>query len=858
MNSASDWPHFKSYSGEYLRRIALPLGGIGTGCVSLGGRGDLRDWEVVNRPAKGFNPPQTFFALRAEWDNQLFSSALEGPMALEDYEGPLGCPTKNHGLPRFRSCSFDAAYPLGQVLLDDPRSPVSVVLQAFNPLVPGDSKLSGLPMAFLRYALVNKTEHEVRAAVCGSLGNFVGFDGTSGRTVDNFNEVRESRGLRGIFLGTAGTPADSEQWGSLALSTTAHEVTHRTAWAQLSWGDALLDFWDDFCDDGRLDERAHAGGESPTASLAASVIVPPGGIAQVSFLLTWHFPNRVTWTPKLAVGEATAPPEIVGNFYALPYRDAWHVAECVTPQLGELEAKTVKFVRAFCTSDLPDVVKEAALFNISTLRTQTCFRTADGHFFGWEGCHDNAGSCYGSATHVWSYESALAYVFGDLSRSMREVQFLHATRENGSMSYRVNLPLERAQEYPGAAADGQMACIMKLLRDWELCGDDLWLRRLWPKARKALEFSWIDRGWDPDQDGVMEGCQHNTMDVEYFGPNPQMAGWYLGALRAARIMALAMGESEFSARCAHLFEGGRAWIDGNLFNGEYYEHHIRPAGSQENIAAGLRHPTFGTRDLVDPEFQLGTGCLVDQMVGQYMAHLCDLGDLLDPAHIRMALQGVMRHNFREALWGHFNHLRSFALDGESALLMASYPRGNRPRRPFPYYNEAMTGFEYSTAVHLIYEGEIEAGLKVITAIRERYDGLKRNPFNEAECGHHYARAMASWSAVIAMTGFHWNGRQGVLTFNAATQPVHWFWSNGGAWGVCRQQPEESCIGIELEVLGGVLPFVEFHLRGYGFTRLDKSRDCSQGISLTVERADLSGKIGAEATIATHRSCDASE
>ena len=115
-----------------------------------------------------------------------------------------------------------------------------------------------------------------------------------------------------------------------------------------------------------------------------------------------------------------------------------------------------------------------------------------------------------------------------------------------------------------------MGCLMKLYRDWQLSGDDTMLRALWPKARRALEFCWIDGGWDADQDGVMEGCQHNTMDVEYYGPNPQMGAWYLGALRVAEEMAGHLGEQAFAQRCRELFERGSQWLDAHLFNGEYY------------------------------------------------------------------------------------------------------------------------------------------------------------------------------------------------------------------------------------------------------------------------------------------------
>jgi uncharacterized protein (DUF608 family) len=314
-------------------------------------------------------------------------------------------------------------------------------------------------------------------------------------------------------------------------------------------------------------------------------------------MLTWHFPNRMTWTPakraespqssSCCQGSSCSNPDWVGNHYATRYDDAWDVAVKVAPNLEKLEQQTVAFVRAISESDFPDVVKEAALFNLSGLRSQTAFRTAEGHFLGWEGCHDHSGCCHGSCTHVWNYEQATAFLFGQLSRSMREIEFAHATDERGLMSFRVNLPLDRAREFAKAAADGQMGCLVKLYRDWQLSGDEDMLRNLWPHARRAMEFSWIKNGWDADRDGVMEGCQHNTMDVEYFGPSAQMQGWYLAALRACEEMARHVGQSDFAQTCRQIFERGRAWTDAHLFNGEYYEHEIRPPGNLTKVAEGL-------------------------------------------------------------------------------------------------------------------------------------------------------------------------------------------------------------------------------------------------------------------------------
>ena len=205
-----------------------------------------------------------------------------------------------------------------------------------------------------------------------------------------------------------------------------------------------------------------------------------------------------------------------------------------------------------------------------------------------------------------------------------------------------------------------------------------------------------------------------------------------------------------------LFEQGRDWTDAHLFNGEYYEQDIRPPKDASSIAPSLM-VGMGAADLSNPDFQLGKGCLVDQLVGQFMAHVCGLGYLANPSHIRTTLKSIMKYNFKSDLAGHFNNMRTFALGNEQGLSWQLIRTAHRPKTPFPYYNEIMTGFEYAANVHMLYEGMLEEGLQSIQAIRDRYDGKKRNPFNEVECGSHYARAMASWGAVLALTGFQYSG-----------------------------------------------------------------------------------------------------
>jgi non-lysosomal glucosylceramidase len=522
----SDWPVLTSYDQDHLDRIAMPVGGIGTGTVSLGGRGDLRDWEINNRPSKGFEPSNTFFAINLKQaGSEPITRALESVIP-PHYEGQMGCRTANFQLPRFRHGEFHAAYPFGQVLLSDPDLPVDVRVEAFNPLIPGDADASGIPVAVLRFVVRNLTGKPLQASVCGTLQNFIGTDGKHGDTKENVNTFKAAGGLQGLFMTSRGVAKESEFAGTMALTTPAKSgVTYRTAWDHTHWGHSLLEFWDDFDADGKLTNRKqHKDINGPRGSLAVKGSIPAKGEKTFTFLLTWVFPNRRGWPGPWGmldesnecdcVGTCGSPPvDCIGNYYNRTYRDAWDVATKTLSALAKLEAKTVSFVKHFCDSDLPVAVKEAALYNVSTLRTQTCFRGEDGKLYAWEGCYDDCGCCCGSCTHVWNYEQATAFLFGDLSLTMREVEFIDGTRPNGHMDFRAGHFNTDYDYMNWASTDGQLGCVMKLYRDWQLSGDDAVLDRYFPVAKKCMEFCWIPKGWDPNEDGVMEGAQHHQSAV---------------------------------------------------------------------------------------------------------------------------------------------------------------------------------------------------------------------------------------------------------------------------------------------------------------------------------------------------------
>jgi non-lysosomal glucosylceramidase len=786
----------RTYSGRQLEMIAFPLGGIGTGSISLGGRGQLRDWEIFNRPDKGRSPRYAFASIWAQLGTdkpvaRVLEARLMPPYASTAGLGPNNAP----GLSRLESATFTGEFPLAHIDFTDTRLPVRVSLEAFSPFIPLDADASGHPAAVLRYRVRNPGAESATVAIAFSVDNPVGTNAS--RTAEL---RRDGARLVGLYMTNPQTAEKDPMRGSFALSLVEPgdgELTTLAGWPAAKWWASPNLFWDDFTDDGRLGPEAPQ--RNTTGSLCLRREIPAGGEASYTFLLTWHFPNRTPawcgWTaPK---GHEN---DVIGNHYCTRFADAWAAALETARALPGLEKRTRAFAAAMRESTLPGAVKDAAMSNLSTLVTQTAFRTADGEFHGFEGCNDQRGCCFGNCTHVWNYETSTQYLFPSLARSLRKAAFGYSQDDQGGMRFRQMLP-DGIERFGYAAADGQMGQIIKAYMDWRLCGDTAWLRSLWPRIQRAVAFAWIPGGWDPRRTGMLDGVQHNTYDVEFYGPNPLCGIYYLGALRAAEEMARVVGDAATADSYRALFEQGRTFVGRNLFNGAYFIQQVR--GIPRSAIAPATIGDMGAEHPEQPEFQLGEGCLADQLIGQYLADLAGLGPLLDPGQIRRTLESIQKYNYRAELYDHDSVQRVYALNDEPALLVCDYGKVQRPKIPFPYYQEAWTGIEYLVAAQFIHGGMLREGLATIENVRRRFDGERRNPWDEPECGHHYARAMSAWSAVVEWSGFQYHAAEKSVALlpKSTGQPFRSFWSSGLGWGVFSV----AANGAEVEVHEGTLP-----------------------------------------------------
>ena len=344
----------------------------------------------------------------------------------------------------------------------------------------------------------------------------------------------------------------------------------------------------------------------------------PGERTVFRWAIAWYFPNvERDWLN--IYGYAGEPKEMAPAWkthYATKFADIDSIAAHTFENWDRLAADTLRFRNALRTSTLPDAVLDAVSANLSTLKSPAVLRLQDGTFYGFEGCDVTAGSCEGSCTHVWNYQQALPFLFPRLERGMRVADFVHnQDPRTGGMSFRLALPLGIGRFDIRACADGQFGNVMKAYRDWKASGDDAWLSELWPAIQRAIEFAWHplnpDR-WDPDRTGVLWGRQHHTLDMELFGPNSWLTGFYLGALLAGARMAEHLGDAAKANEYLSIFDKGKQWVDANLFNGRYFVQKvdIADAAVLDGFERRTRQPG---PDRLDPRSVLERRARADQV-----------------------------------------------------------------------------------------------------------------------------------------------------------------------------------------------------------------------------------------------------
>jgi len=921
------------FSGEELKHIGMPVGGICCGQVYLGGDGRLWHWDIFNQGVKTatngphYRKPMSTdsgiglgFTLRAR-------SAGKETVRTLDRSG-------------FSDIRFRGAYPMGFVEYAAADFPVAVSLEAFSPFTPLEVDASSLPMTVMRYTVRNTSGKPVTVDMAGALSNpvlyhsgnegcqfvnavrqlsgatavhytiddtvpdavesepredivyddfesgtyakwtvegtafgdtpiavkdlpsYQGDVGNAGQWVVNSHNTRqgedvgrgdahtgsltsnpftiERRYLKALIGGgqdaektalqllvdgevvatLTGHNANRLQWKSVSLP----ELEGKTAqlrildaspggWGNIGVGAVMLsdtavtptESLQDRPDMGDmtlavLDEGdgvfasphitgadgifvtgiaadPNKGGSRSRAVVGKTFDLEAGETRTVSFAVAWRFPNQ-----RPPIGDI----KDTGHYYAKRFPSSLAV---VTQHAGDHEAsyaRTRLWHDTWNDSTLPHWLLDRTFVNTSILASGTCLRFESGRLWGWEG----VGCCAGTCQHVWHYGQSIGRVFPELERIVRErVDYGVAYQPDGRTLYRGEWK-KAAHE----AIDGQCGTILRVYREHTMSADDAFLRRIWPRVKTSIEFMINQEGGDS---GVLTGKQMNTLDSAWYGPISWISSLYLAMLRAGAEMATEMGDDAFAGTCTQIADKGGKLLTETLFDGEYFYHRRDPA-----------HPgAIGS----------GVGCHIDQVFGQGWAYQLGLDRVLPKEETVTALKSLWRYNFTPDVGTYrakYRRGRWYAVAGDGGLIMCTFPKGGMKEagggtagKGFAgYFNECMTGFEYQAAGHMVAEGLVQEGLGVTKAIHDRYHASRRNPYNEIECGDHYARAMASHGVFVSICGFEHHGPKGYIGFAPRLTPENFrapFIAAEG-WGTFTQKRSGGVQSESLHMRYGTL------------------------------------------------------
>ena len=552
-------------------------------------------------------------------------------------------------------------------------------------------------------------------------------------------------------------PTDNQAYGQMALS-----VLDASAGAVAAW-ESKETFLARFAADGKLSGEKTATYRLDTVrcgALAAGLALKPGQSGQVTFLVTWYFPNRTNGSHR------------VGQMYANWYRGAMDVVRYIAKNFKRLDAETHLFHKTYFDTTLPYWLVHRIGMPLANLATGTTEWWSNGQFYGWEGVMCCAGTC----THVWHYEQATGRLFPELARSTRLMQNLAEMNvQTGIIGFRGG-----GSTY---AADGQAGVILMVYREHLMSRDGTFLAGAWPRVKRAIECM-IARDGRDGVNGIVNTSDHTTYDINFEGANTHNGSMYLAALAACERMALLQGDRAAAERYRRIHQSGTKLTVKNQFNGDYFIQ-IIPAGK----------PT---------KWQIGTGCMTSQLLGNGWATQVNLPPVYPEPIIRKTLESIFRYNWIPDVGPHYARhkpIMVFVKPGEAGLLICTYPLGSRLKQPLMYRNTIMHGYDYDAANQMLARGMLTEGLAVYRANHDNYDGAKHNPWNEQQCGDHYARAMTAWGALIAISGFVHDGPAGQIGFSPKFKPEDFkaFFTSSWGWGSLVQKRSGTRQSSRIEV-----------------------------------------------------------
>ncbi|MDE3234558.1 MAG: hypothetical protein KGO81_01295 [Bacteroidota bacterium] len=765
-------------SKNELKYIGMPVGGLHAGTVYVGGDGRLWLWQIFNETFEGshegidpkiatWNDGTTERKIRARDGSAYIDPTLADSKRVLEQGFAVKVTTngktfvKELNEDQWDEVTFKPAYPVATIEYRSKDFPVAVNLKTYSPFIPLDEENSALPATILRLEVKNITHSSVEVSLLGWMENGANKLTGGKNTGKRINVVSSSGNSTSIFSYFDTTNQELKKAPDAGtMCFTLHTANGKAVAAIAPWPVTSQHFYIPATDSATADAPEKlVGGISTTQQL------DPGKSVMADYSITWHF-NNPHEKLKTLVKDAE-----MGFYYGARFKDAMEVSKYLDTNFKKFTHLTELWSSTWNDSTLPHWFLERTFINIGTLATANTYRFNSGRFWGWEG----VGACPGTCTHVWQYAHAVARIFPNLERDLRQRVDLGVGFKEDSGAI-----LFRGEDVTRPAIDGQAGTILRFYREHQMSEDNTFLRTNWNKIKKAVQFM---LNQDKNGDGMIDTPMENTLDAVWEGEIAWIVGLCIAAASAAQAMAKEMGDSQFEKICEDFATKGRSNMEKELFNGEYFIH--RP-------------------DAIHGRKKLGSynTCHIDQVYGQSWAFQVGLPRIISQEKATSALKALWKYNFTTDVGPYIKtHIggRPYALAGEGGMVMNTNPHnepkpyGENTTWQLGYFHECMSGFEHQVAAHLMAEGMVDESLILTRMIHERYHAAKRNPFNEIEASDHYARAMASYGTFITACGFEYHGPKGYLKFapkwNKANFKTPFTTAKG--WGTYSQKKTAS-------------------------------------------------------------------
>jgi len=788
-----------------LQYIGMPIGGIFTGTVYLGGDGRLWLWDIFNENQTGIDPKTI------EWGLDLHVGKKVRPQDGSAYVQPAKdirpieqgfafkiIAGKKTFIKKLEASDWDeilyeATYPMAKVHYIDHSLGLDITASIFSPFIPLDEKNSGLPCTIYSFSVKNKTTKDITVSILGWLENKIMPKSKKDTDIrQNTFESFTNCTVLNSSIQLNGTPNQQKlpDYGTMAIGALDNKCKANTSFT--------LPLSIESFSNQNTSTTTKAVSEGPLLnSVCTKHTIRGSQTITANFIIGWHFAN-LKLNPVI---------EGKGRFYNQQFKNAAEVVKYVATHFESLSTQTKLWRQTWYDSTLPWWFLERTFLNISTLATTTAHRFDSGRFYAWEG----VGCCEGTCMHVWQYAQAMGRIFPAIERDTRErVDLGLSLTSNGMIYY-------RGEVVKTAAIDGQAGTILRIYREHKMSSDKSFLKNNWDKIKLAT--TWVINQ-DKNQDGMEDTPIENTLDAVWDGEIAWLVGLCIAAVKAGEQMAIEMGDAAFATTCANYVSKGTKNMEEKLFNGEYFIHKPDEIKGREKLGS------YNT-------------CHIDQVYGQSWAHQVGLGRILDKEKTVSALRALWKYNFTPDVGPYIKERRGwrpYALAGEGGMVMNTNPSneakpyGENTTWQLGYFHECMSGFEHQVAAHMMAEGMTDEALVLTRMIHDRYHAAKRNPFNEIECSDHYARAMASYGTFISACGFDYDGPNGFISFAPKMNPDKCKvpFTSASGWGSYEQLQNEHNFTAKLNV-------------AYGSLRLNKI-SLAPTIHITKAKVNLGGKI----------------